>query len=98
MSKRHDRQAKPKPPQKHILNPKTPEDEEIERLTRERDEARAKYSDLLDNVGDHVKEAHRHGFERGVREAANHKELYGLSSIRRAILALLEPNLQEQSK
>lgn len=42
----------------------------VDRLLRERDEARAKYSDLLSDTGDHVKEAHAEGYRRGVEDAA----------------------------
>jgi hypothetical protein len=99
----------------------------IERLIRERDEARAEAFSLAANQCLHglhgdahgnpycpgITEAEARGFERGIREAAKMltirakeisenllpvsavNELHGYAD---AILALLEPTLQEQSK
>jgi hypothetical protein len=77
------------------------QNERAEKAIQERDEARAKIAELENidaleaKIAPIIREAEERGYERGIREAANHRELYGLSSIRIAILSLLEPTLQK---
>jgi hypothetical protein len=81
---------------------------ENERLTRERDEARAelaeakieleeldflRYEGGEESIGREIEKAEARGYERGVKEAAKVAEPYEFTA--KKILALLEPTLRK---